>query len=637
MDVNFGPKNAEGVSSLEKGTSLPDKLRRAEATLVSNFPTKGYWHDFIKKHLSTLSSDKDTFRLPPYTNFEVHNRCRFCMEVFALEKIISSDPKFKSFESDLSELSACAKSIKEALNALSGDLKEAYKIASDQYSSEFGNGLYFPSQNHLERNEDAFKHTQRVTVVADGVSRSCFSEAASRYVVKHLHKKLEAIVVRHSRIAFIKEEIQSSIIQACKDVERSMRQEFEGLSASTTCAAELRIYDVEGGLHRFLLFVGDANAVFKKQGADSILLNPWPNADFDPKLESYEKTDRGVAILTLRDVLNLNSEEDDSFRDVQDCKGRFTASPLSTIGNQNTCLVYLSAGENGETTLVTDGVTDRIKSKGIDDYTPYKLFLLESAIRRYRSDFYVSKKESIISKLHFLEDTRARFLDLKDATPNERVALSQLKQILDPILATSIDQEDFSCRIQVHVDHFLKQMDWPSTPVVVEELTDHLYAIGNGLVYPWDRPQLTELIMMEQFRVTELGFQSFRKFSDDLTFVPTQAKPSQTPDLDSRETLPFLTNYLIEHGSDIDESEFLKIIQKIQAEYERSVYWGQKKKKPTTKVNVEHHIQCKLYEAQQRHPKLIDFLENIKEEDPLHDFLFEDMEIDHPSKEDVES
>ena len=607
----------EDVSLLEKMASAHEKLHHAEVTLASHFPTQGYWHNFIKKHMSTLSSDKEAFYLPPDTNLHVQHRLRFCMEVFALEKIISSDSKFKSFELELLELSGCAKSIKEQLNALSGDLKEAYKVTSNQYSSELGYGLYFPSQKHLDRNEDAYKHTQLVTVVADGLSGTCFSEAASRYVVKHLHRELEAIVVRQSRIGLIKEEIQTSIIQACKDVEHNMRQELKRLSASTTCVAELRICDVEGGLHRFLLFVGDANVVYKKHGADAILLNPWTNDCFNPELESYEKTESGVAILTLRDVLNLKSKEDDSLRDVRDCKGCFTASYMSSIGKNNICLVYLSAREKGETILVTDGVTDRIKSKGIDDYTPYKLFLLESAIRRFSSD--------VSLRLYLLENMRHRYRDSKYVAPMEYLALSQLKKNWREILATTRNHADFSWHIRVHVDHFLEEMNWPSTPIVIYELTEHLYAIGNGLVYPWNRPELTELIMMEQFRVTEFGFQSLRKYSDDLTFVPTQAKSSQTPDLDTRETLPFLTNYLTRHGGDIDESEFLKIIQKIHTEYQRAVHIGQKKKRPATRGYAEQHIQCQLYQAQQRYPKLIDFIENINKEDPLHDFLFKDI------------
>ena len=639
MQVNSS-KDVLSTSPLIKRAELGSpKLRTAEAKSIDLPCVLNFWDKMIQSHLENLKSDFELLKHKATEKWHIDVQCRFLKEVQSLQKVIEADERLLFvLKKGLEDLLHKAERLQKMLKSLEGEFKARVEVAFNQYDTEQDGCAFFPCQRHLSRNEDAFKHDKNVTVVADGLGGHLFSEGASRLVVKEMHKKVSEIVEKYSKKKWEKEILQEELVLACFNTEAVLMKQMVGLDSGTTCAVEMRILDHKENRHRFYIFLGDANCLYKGKDDEPILLNPLCYSSYQSDRVSYTKSREGIPVLSYEDIQELD-QSSDNMRDFRYSYGSFLADRVMKLGPREMGMVYLPPTKLGETILMTDGITDRAIPKDITDLTPHKIFLIEAMIYRFRNNrtLFRKKYEEISSMVRFLENPSHKSYSLSKIKKLRIFELNILKECKSRIGKFADGYSEFSIQIQPYIFSFLRNVEWPDTDLVLNQLCEHLYysvtfEIANLSSFDYQRLEenraiLVESILSDQFKLVELGFQSPLKFSDDSTYVSTTANDTFTKDLETMQTLPFLTRELVEKGGELTEASFIDLISKIQSEYNRAKSYVKLRGGRSLIYKTEKHIHCKVLEAFYRNKSLFKLYLSLDDKLPSKVFLSEELKL----------
>ena len=582
---------------VEKGFEVPDDHR----VLLRN-----HMQWLKMEHVLLVKDDE-----PDIINRRLKHYSR--LKTLMTEIELSTDKN--EFKRELKELKQMEQGIGILLSGLGTEEGRYVKSAKAQSevrhldtNGEFEHPLLVcrPSFKHQVRNEDAFRHSENITVVADGVGGGLFAEGASNYVVTNLHSMLEGVVEKFSRKEVNPKRVFTEIIDVCERLSQNLREVLFGgqTGPATTAAIEVRIPDNKGNVHRYVVCIGDSNVALIKNGSSSLLLNPIEYPNFDARNEQYTTVSKWkvpcLMLDQLKEVERRSYEASVVGRNVNNVKGYFCENPAHTFGNGHNPAVpqlklpsigavYVRAHEVDTTIVMTDGLTDRCDAK----------------------EMRLDRIERTVSRINCNESMLDVFESSKEYTREEEHVVTLLKSIASGRY-DSVSKREKKVIDKFRNDSVLGAKGCPGTKVVMSLIRDLGLPVTDGvndiirdvcrLGYSeqginFDRA--AQAVVIEMFELSKIGVSNIFKWHDDLTVVVTGIGPAESAETD-RPHYPDIMNTLLFEITD-DEGEASKIMQQLKwlsIEYESAKDLLFSKEKSVDIEDLKSHIRrClkKLY------------------------------------------
>lgn len=582
---------------------------------------------FIRWHLDELEKEQRQLPMTIQNERDMVVNFEFAKAVEEVVREIRGDEELNDLEPLLSNIEKQASYCWGRLEELDAEsmLGEYLGSLKQQYGYESKSGeitvLHNPAANHRHANEDAFKQTHFVTVVADGVGGGVCSDGASRLVVMFLSDYMEEIAKKERGRDINPEDIYIKLMECLDTVAETIEKDLIALSASTTAVVELRIPDREQRIHRFIVFVGDCNVLLTrpKDKGVALYLNPWEYAHFKKNaqpMSTYKCITRDgcvrIPTLEVSDIERISDAKGEEQRDVQNPGGTFSKkSEESLFWTGGLSIVYVKPGE-GDTALLSDGISDRMPAEKLSSKAMQKVMVTESIINRYVHSTTFGKLRQWM-----IEDVLQTFKELimKSEVYNSKDIEEKIDERLQESEGMYLPEEIEGIKLLINkaqywggrkeeirgdVIQLIETLKWPCTKPVIDGMITFLWEC-----YGENSPKIVDLsstIAMDEFGLSEMHYESVLKWMDDMTYVKTNLQIScESGDLYSSTSLPLLTRRLVNKVWSTEE-DLMSLFMWITVKYKDACTEVTQKQQNIEQLS--NHVRCRLRQAMERHSQV---------------------------------